>query len=395
MNFDFDTVVDRQGLGSFKHISCPQHIQHNGLLSYNGAEMEFKTAPSIMAAIHARAEASLPSYTLCDQPYREAVKWWMSTQRHFALDDDWIIPTHGTIFSLATAIRMATAPGDSIIIQPPVYNRYEQAASRLGRKTLKNNLTYQDGGYHMDLQGLEALMARPDAKILALCNPHNPTGNVWDVDTLTQIAAMANRYGVLVFSDEIFAEVTYDVHCPSYLDVPGAAEHAIVATSLGKTFSFTGTNHANILIRDADLMTRFRTQRNADHYGSIDPWTYSAIIGAYSPQGAAWKDAAVQYIEGNIRLIKDYIERNLPVVSITPCQGTYVLWIDWSGLGMDENRLLQFLEREALLHLSPGSEYYADRPCLTRMCVAVPRQELSRSLSQLDRAAAAQKLTAD
>lgn len=340
-----------------------------------------------MEAVIQRAQAGLPSYTLCDQPYKDAVKWWMKSQRRLSIEDEWVIPTHGTIFSLATLIRLTTLPGESIIIQPPVYNRYEQAARRLGRKTLYNRLIYDDGRYKMDFAGLESLMARPDAKIFVLCNPHNPTGNVWPEADLAAVAALAEKHGVFVYSDEIFAEVTFQGHCPSYLSIRGASGHAIVATSLGKCFNYTGVNHANILIANPDLMARFKQQRDADHYGSIDPWLYSSVLGAYSPMGAHWKDAMVEYVRGNIEHVEAFFKENLPCVSINPCQGSYVLWLDWGGLGLSEDQLRDFLEKDALLHLSPGDEYYADRPCLTRMCVAVPRKELRRSLSFLQKSA--------
>lgn len=387
MKFDFDTLVDRTGSGSMKDIMCPPRIRDAGLPSYAGAEMDFPMAPSIQQAIIQRAQTGLPGYTLCDELYRDAVKWWMQTQRNLEISSEWIIPTHGTIFSLATVIRMATNPGESIITQPPIYFRYEQAATRLGRKTLYNRLLWRDGQYTMDLEGLEALMARPDSKILVLCNPQNPTGTVWDCETLTRVAQLAKRYDVLVYCDEIFADITMDCTCPGYLSIPEARSHAIVCTSLGKTFNLTGMNHANVLIADKRLADRFIAQRNADHYGSIDPWAYSSVLGAYSEGGALWKNAMVDYVTDSIRYIRQFFSNHLPFVTVAPSGGSYLLWTDWSGCGMTESQLEEFLENEALLHLSPGHEYNASRPCMARMCTAAPRHCLERSMEYLCRAA--------
>lgn len=383
MRFDFDTCAEHHGFGSMRQIVKPAKVEAAGLPSYDGAEMDFLTCPSISESVVKRALHSSPSFTLCDEPYRKAVVWWMQSQRGLSIDKDWIVPTHGTIFTLATLIRMLVGPEDGIIIQTPTYNRYEQAADRLGRKTFRAPLKAVGNDYSLDFETLERLMAREDAKLLVLCNPNNPTGNIWSAEELERIASLARRHGVFVYCDEIFAEVCFDERCPSYCAVPGTEDNSVTVTSLGKCFNCTGVNHANVLIRDEALRERFIRQRYADHYGSMDPWAYSAVMGAYSPDGAAWKDEMLEYVRENARVMSEFFREHMPAVTHSPIRSSFMLWVDWSGLGLEEDELLDFLENEALFNIGPGKEYYEDRPCLTRISIAVPRRSLLNTLDKL------------
>jgi len=330
----------------------------------------------------------LMGYTLRDEAYLSAVQWWMKTQRGIEIDQMWVVPTQGTIFSVATAIRLVTAPGEGIIVQPPIYSRYEQAATRLGRKTVYNRLKETDGAYTIDFEDLERLMADGSNKLLVICNPHNPIGKVWGREDLERIAELTNRYGITVFSDEIFGDITFDGHtCVPYCSVDGAARHAITSTSLGKAFNFTGVNHANMIIPDETLRKAFIRQRNADHYGSIDPVTYAAVRGAYCEEGARWDRAMVAYVAKNIRYIREFFGQHLPQVRISPPEGSFVIWIDWRALGLNDEELKHFLEDEAMFGVDPGVHYCHDQEGFTRMSVATARDELRKALNMLLKAA--------
>ncbi|MBQ9534429.1 MAG: aminotransferase class I/II-fold pyridoxal phosphate-dependent enzyme [Clostridia bacterium] len=386
--FDFETLVDRKNIGNLKNMVCSEAVRAAGLLSYNGAEADYRTAPSVIRAMTERVQNGLFGFTLADDAYLDPIVWWMETQRGVKIEKEWIVPTLGMIFSVATAIRLTTEPGEGIIVQPPVYHRYEQAADRLGRRTVYNRLTEKDGVYSMDFEDLEHCMADEHNRLFVLCNPQNPTGNVWDEDTLLRVVELSNKYGVYVISDEIFGEVTFRHRCPMYAVLPGAAKYGISETSLGKTFNFTGENLANLIIPDGELRERFIAQRNADHFGSIDPVLHAAVQGAYCPEGAAWKDAQLEHINGNAEYILAFFREHLPQVRISPFEGSFVLWIDWRALGLDEPELMRFLKGEALFELDEGTHYDSERGSgFTRMNISCPRRELEKSLALLLEAA--------
>jgi cystathionine beta-lyase len=383
--FDFETVVDRRDIGNMKYLVAPKAIKDAGMVSFSGAEADFKTAPVIIEAMVRKAENGLMGFTLCDETYKNAVKWWMRTQRDWEIQDEWIVPTYGTIFSVSTAIRAFTDEGDGIIVQPPIYNRYEQAIRRNNRRVVYNPLKQDETGYKVDLDNLEDCMKDPRNKMLIVCNPHNPIGRVWNVEELKQVSYLANKYNVIIFSDEIFAEIVFDGNITvPYAKV--AEENSIVSTSLGKTFNFTGVNNANITIMNESIRQRFIQQRNADHYGSIDPMAHAAICAAYSPQGAEWVLALLEHLRTNLKTTRDFFERYLPQVKLYPTQGTYLIWQDWRGLGLGEDELHDFLVNEALLDLSPGRDYGAEGPGFTRMSVATTRYMLQKALDNLFKA---------
>lgn len=387
MKFDFETLVDRKSIGNMKYIMSSPLVKKKGVISYAGAEMDFKTAPVIIEILKERCDNGLFGYTLADDRYLESLIWWMKTQRNWLVDKSHIVPTYGTIHSIVRTLRAFTEPGDRIIVQTPGYSRYVQAATRTNRETVYNPLIYKDKYYTIDFEHLENCMAEPKNKLMILCNPHNPTGRVWKYDELKEIAYLAKKYNVLVFSDEIFAEVVFDNNTTiPFSTIPEAKDNCIVSTALGKTFNMTGINNANMVIPNPVIRKKFIQQRNADHFGSIDPMTHAALCAAYSKEGASWLKEMLVYLKNNIEYIMDYFEENLPAVNIIKPEGTFMLWIDWNQADLKGKDLNTFLIKDAYLELDAGENYGREYSRFTRMNIAVPYDEIVHSLNLLSRA---------
>lgn len=376
--------VDRRGIGSLQRSMTPQAVVDAGITSFGGAEMDFKTAPSIIESVRRFAEGGLYGFTLPQDGYLEAICWWMGHVRSWDVDPSWIVPAQGTIFSVAAVIRMVTEPGDAIIVQPPVYYRYEQAARRLGRRTVYNRLRLVDDRYAMDFEDLERLMSDPRNKVLVVCNPHNPVGRVWEAGNLARIGELAERTGTIVVSDEIFAEMTFDGHvCTPYVSLPACVPTGITLTSIGKAFGTTGLNSANAIIPDPDLRERFTTQRTADHFGSIDPFAYACLKGAYTPEGLAWLEGARSYIAENYAIVRETVGGVLAPARVFPLEGTFVGWVEWRGLGLEGEELERFLTEEALLVAEPGLEYGDECSRFTRINLAAMHDQTRAAMERL------------
>ncbi|MDP3176454.1 MAG: aminotransferase class I/II-fold pyridoxal phosphate-dependent enzyme [Spirochaetaceae bacterium] len=394
MGYDFDTVVDRSDIGNMIEESKPRTLREAGLPSYWGAEFDFKTAPSVISAIKKAADRGLLGFTVAGPDYLGRVAWWYEEERRCPIRPEWVLPTHGTIFSLATSIRAFTKTGEGIVMLSPGYMRYRQAADRLGRKTSMSPLILHDGRYRIDFDDLESRMAKPRNKLFVLCNPNNPTGTIWDAAALARVAELAAQHGLVVFSDEIFAEVAFrGASVTPYHSAAGEGALGISCSSLGKCFGFTGVNHANVVIPNAALRDRFLAQRNADHFGSLDPILYAALMGAYTEEGAEWLGAMRDYVWGNYLLIDSFFREKMPGVSVFEPEGSYVLWIDFGGLDLGGAELKKFLVEEALLCLDAG-ESYGGPPEFMRMNISVPRGEIARSLDLLLKAARARGFAA-
>lgn len=384
MQYDFETIVQRENCGSLKLSMTPQPLQERGLVSFAAGEMDYPTAPALTEAVIAAARNGLFGFTLKDETYLSHVCWWMRNAREWEIRPEWVATAYGTIFSVATCIRAFVKEGERMIVQPPYYSRYKQAADRLGRQTVYNPLRQEDGRYVMDLAGLERLMADPKNRLLILCNPHNPSGRVFTKAELSEVARLSARYGTIVFSDEIFAEIVLEgAQVTPYASLEGGRSCAITCTSLGKAFNCTGMNHANVIIPDERLRERFQKQRDRDHYGSIDPCAYAATVGAYSPEGLHWLRAVTEVIREHSRYVHTYMEQNLPQFPILHNEGGFVCWIDFSTLGKQGEELERYLMKKALFHIDPGSGYGEGYGGFARMNLASTREQIAGGLARL------------
>ena len=375
--------VDRTGTGSLQVDLTPEPVRARGYASLGGAELDFKVAPCIRRALADYAEGGYFGFALPDDEYLGRIEWWMAHARDWEVDGSWVVPTLGTIFSVATCLRMLVGPGQAMIVQPPVYYRYEQAAQRLGLRTVHNPLVVRDGRYEMDYEGLERLMADPANTLLVLCNPANPVGRVWDVEELRRVAELSARYGTVVVSDEIFAEVTFGGRrTVPYASIPEGRPNAITLTSIGKAFSCTGLNFANAIVPDEALRGRFSAQRTRDHFGSVDPFGRVALMVAYTPEGLAWQRESLGYIAENRRIVADAIE-GTGLGRVWPTEGTFVSWVEWTGLELAGDDLADFLVREALLCVEPGTEYGAGCERFSRINLGAVHEQTAGAMRRL------------
>ena len=384
MKFDFDTRVRRAGAGTLKEVFMPQALKNADLVTYWGAEFEFATCPAFSEGIRACAERGLYAFTLQSRDYNNRVVWWMKHVRGFDLEPDWIVPAQGTIFALATAIRLFCAKDKKrLIMINPGYARYKQAADRLGLETVYAEMIYENGAYRVDFKDLEAKMADPQNGLLAFSNPNNPTGLILKREDLERIGALSEKYNLPVFSDEIFAEVTRNGEKVfPYMLVSRGRFLAISCTSLGKSMSLTGVNHANVLISDAGLREKYIQQRNIDHFGSIDPMLYAGLTHAYGEEGKAFIDALNEVISANVATFETELPKLIPGARVIHPEGTFVIWVDYSDCGMSEDALAEFLNEKCLFVGDAGDDY-AESRYFYRYNLAVPPKDLKKSLEYI------------
>lgn len=375
--FSFETNVCREGTGNMK--GAVEKRLPEGSVSLWGAEMDYPTAPCVRKALADFAENGIYGFTLASQTYTGTICNWMAYMRGADVDPEWIVPVMGTVFALSTAVRAFTKEGDGVIIQSPSYFRFDSAVARNGRALAANPMIEKNGAYHLDFEDLEAKMADRRNKLMILVNPHNPTGRVFTEAEMGRIGELADRYGVVVFCDEIFAETTQPGHeFRPYACLNG---RGITCFSLGKGFNFTGVSQANLLIPDPALREQYVVQRDRDHYGSIDPFFYNAVLAAYSKDGAAWLRAMNAHTAKNHVLITETLRQKMPLLSLSPLEGTFVAWLDCRRLGLNDDALQRFFEQEALLFADPGVEYGASG--FYRWNIATPSANIRKALKLL------------
>ena len=279
MRYDFDTIVPRRGTNSYKWDTP----EEENVLPMWVADMDFRTAPAIIDALQKRVEHGIFGYTKVPETYYDAVVRWFESRHRWQIDPRWIIYTSGVVPALSAIIKALTAPGDKVIVQTPAYNCFYSSIRNDGCELSANNLIYRDGRYMIDFDDLAAKAADPKAKILLLCNPHNPVGRVWTPEELRHIGDICLRNGVFVVADEIHCELTYEGH--DYTPFASLSErfqqNSTTCVSPSKAFNLAGLQIANIIAVDDDVRRRIDRAININEVCDVNPFGVIATITAY------------------------------------------------------------------------------------------------------------------
>ncbi len=383
IKFDFETESIKRP-SSLKEIITPEQLKKNGIVTFAAGEMDFKCAPVINDAIIKLASNGYYGFTLKDKAYEDAIIYWYKKTRNIDINRDDIVTTLGTIHSLANCIKLfCKKKDDAIIVLAPYYSRYKQAADRLNRRTVVSNLIEKDNTYYFDFKDIEEKFKDNHNKILVLNNPLNPSGTIFSKSDIQKLCDLSNKYGVIVFSDEIFGEISLNnEYIPSYYSCINDS-YGIVCTSLGKTFSMTGLNHANVFIKDKALREKFIKQRTNDHYGSIDPLAYEATLAGYTNDGYLWLKKMCNLVNKNSKLVHKTIEEHFPELRVFNNEGSFVCWIDFSAWHKKSEELHEYLIDKAMLDLDIGDNYGDDYSSYARMSLGSTYKQTKLAMQRL------------
>ena len=331
MKYDFDTIIPRRGTNSYKWDTP----EEENVLPMWVADMDFRTAPAIVKALQKRVAHGVFGYTKVPETYYNAVIRWFESRHRWRIDPRWMIYTSGVVPALSAIIKALTAPGDKIIVQTPAYNCFYSSIRNDGCELSANNLVYRDGRYSIDFDDLEAKAADPKAKILLLCNPHNPVGRVWTPEELRRIGDICLRNGVFVVADEIHCELTYEGH--DYTPFASLSErflqNSVTCLSPSKAFNLAGLQIANIIASDEEVRRRIDRAININEVCDVNPFGVIATIAAYN-EGGGWLDALRKYLRRNYEYLCRFFAERLPQYPVLQLEGTYLVWIDCRALGI-------------------------------------------------------------
>lgn len=385
---NFDLAIDRTCTDCQKWDNVPTIFGVPDALPMWVADMDFAAPPAVVKALHQRVEHGVFGYTFPSDSYREAICDWMEKRHSWSIQQEWIQFCPGVVPALSLIVDAFTEPGDQVVIQTPVYPPFYSVVQDHGRKLVHNPLLRsEDGDYSMDFEDLEKSFSTGKIKMLILCSPHNPVGRVWSRTELERLASLCQQYDVLVVSDEIHADLVFEsgAHTPFAALSEDAAERSIICTAPSKTFNIAGLNTANIIISNAQLRSKFRKILNRYAIGSITPMGAAATEAAYR-EGEPWLDELLVYIRGNMELVANYAQEHLPELKVVIPEATYLLWIDFRGMGMSHEDLNRFLVQEAKLGLNSGAAFGKEGEGFMRMNLACTRATVHEALSRLHKA---------
>lgn len=380
----FDQVIDRRNTNSLKYDFAAERGKESGLLPMWVADMDFQTAPTVNERLRQCVSHGIYGYSETKRDYFRAVSGWYRRYFGFETQEEWLVKTPGVVFAIAAAIRALTEPGDSVLIQSPVYYPFREVITANGRKVAANSLRNIDGHYEIDFEDFETQIRDKQIRLFLLCSPHNPVGRVWTREELLRMGEICFRYGVKVVSDEIHSDFTYPGHVHTVFASLGETfgKNTITCTSPSKTFNLAGLQVSNIFIADEGIRRKVEMAIEQTGYSQLNLFGIAGCQTAYET-GREWLDALKQYLEGNLHYVRGFLKENLPKLRLIEPEGTYLLWLDFRQLRLTDRELDRMITEQAKLWLDAGVMFGPEGSGFQRMNIACPRETLVKALQQL------------
>lgn len=385
--FDFDRVTDRKNTNSLKFDFAVENGLPEDVLPMWIADMDFPAPEGVLEVLHRCVDHGIFGYSGTKDDYFEAVAEWFSAHFGWTPEKAWLVKTPGVVFALAAAVRAFTAPGDAVLIQPPVYGPFFNVVRQNGRVLVESPLVLENGHYDIDFQDFEAKIIQNGVKLFILCSPHNPIGRVWTAGELARLGDVCARHGVFVVSDEIHCDFAFPEHPHTvfFQAAPALLERSIVCTAPSKSFNLAGLHTSNIWIPGEASRAAFQQELARTGCGEPNLMGLRACQAAYET-GGEWQTACKAYLRENLDFLREYLRRYLPQIRLMEPEGTYFAWLDCGGLGMTDKALNDFIIHKAKLWLDAGNIFGKTGEQFQRMVLACPRATLREALDRLRRA---------
>ncbi|MEI3521127.1 MAG: MalY/PatB family protein [Anaerosacchariphilus sp.] len=388
---NFDEYIERRGTESYKwdgyHPEFPEVPETQELLPLWVADMDFKCPQPVIDAVTKRAELGIYGYSVTNSDgFVEAACTWVKRRYHYNIEKEWIVYTRGIIPGYNIAIQAFTNPGDGVLIQRPVYSPYTDSIVTNGREVVDSPLKRVNGHYEIDFEDFEVKAARPNTKLMIMSNPHNPIGRVWTEEELQKIGEICVKHHVIIVSDEVHA----DLIMKGYRHVPIAslskeiADITISAYAPSKTFNMAGLQTSYFVISNPFLRADFVGQQARNRIWDINFFGSAALQAAYT-ECDEWLDELLIYLEDNMDFMKEYLESHIPKLKMNKPEGTYLVWVDFTGTGLSGEQLQKKMLEEAKIAVDFGDWFGDGYELFARFNVACPRNILQEALHRLEK----------
>jgi len=390
MKYNFDEIVNRRGTYSIKWDGG-ETIKKFGLtdrydeetIPLFTADMDLPVPQPLIDALHKTVDHRIFGYSIFPDEYFEAIQHWFQKRHNWEIKKEEIIYSPGTVHALNIAVRTFTHPGEGIIIQRPVYPPFTAAIEANGRELLNNALKCdEDGYYHIDFADFEKKAKDEKTKMFILCNPHNPTGRIFNQEELRKLSDICAANDVLIVADEIHGDlVRQNQTFTPIAKVVENADHIISFTAINKTFNLAGLHCTNVIITNPKHRKNF-TRVMGNHLPS--PFTVSALISVYH-DGDEWLEQLKEYIDGTMEWAVEFLAKNMPKVKVRIPEGTYIMWMDFSGYGLTPEEVHDRIYNKANVILEDGKMFGDEGLNYQRICIPSPRPMIKEAFERIAR----------
>ncbi len=380
---DFDETIHRHGTHSLKWDMMEKiyGVPTSDGISMWVADMDFRAAPPIRAALEGMLDHGVFGYYGDDASYRAAIGWWMRTRHGWEVDPAAIFTTHGLVNGTALCLDAFTQPGDGVVLFTPVYHAFARVIRAAGREVVECQMVNDAGRYGLDFDAWDAQMTGRET-MLIFCSPHNPGGRVWSREELEGVRDFCIRHDLVLVSDEIHHDLVFPgtTHIPM-ANIEDVADRLVMMTATTKTFNIAGSHAGNVIIHDEDLRAKFAARMAAL---GISPNSFGLVMAeaAYSPEGAAWVDELTAYLDGNRRLFDQGVNA-IPGLASMALESTYLAWVDFSGTGMARAEFTERVEKAAKLAVNHGPTFGKGGDDFLRFNFATPRAQVAEAVERL------------
>ncbi len=387
MGTNFDEIIDRRNTNSLKYDFGIERKHRDDLLPLWIADMDFRLPDAVLDDIHNAVSHGIFGYSAVKEDFFHVLANWFKTHFDWDIEQPWLVQTPGVVFAIALAIKAFTDEGDAVIIQQPVYYPFSEVIRDNNRRIINNQLLYRDGKYEIDFEDFEEKIVQEKIKLFLLCNPQNPTGRVFTKEELTRLGNICLKHKVLVLSDEIHCDFIY----PGYTHTvfasisPEFRDNSIICTSPSKSFNMAGLQVSNIFIPNKAVRNSFYQAYEGSGYSQLNALGLVACKSAYD-KGDPWLQELKAYLKDNLDFVRTYLEENIPEIKLVEPEGTYLIWLDCSALGLTYKELEKLIVDTAKLWLDGGVIFGRETSLFERINIACPHSILAQALSNLEAA---------
>lgn len=371
----FDRITDRRGTSSLKW-----DVGENELPLWV-ADMDFRTAPAVQEALEKRVSHGIFGYSVVPDSWAESYAGWWKRRHGFAIKKEWLIFTTGVVPAISSCVRKLTTAAEKVLVQTPCYNIFFNSIINNGRIPVESPLGFDGKKYFIDFERLEKDLSDPQVSMMILCNPQNPTGNIWPREDLSRIGELCRKHGVVVFSDEIHCDIVKpgEGYVPFASASETCAEISVSAVAPTKCFNIAGINTAAVVVANPILRHKVFRALNTDEVAEPNAFAVDAAVAAFT-KGDGWLDALNKYLFSNREYVSDFIRSLDAGFTVVDGSATYLLWVN---VGEDGDSFAENLRRKTGLYVAGGSEYGKCGSEFVRINLACPRKVLEDAMMRL------------
>lgn len=385
---NFDEVVNRRNTYSvkwdggkmIKEMGLTERYDEETIPLFT-ADMDLPVPQALVEALHKTVDNRIYGYSIFPDEYYQSIQYWFKQRHNWEIETEHIVYSPGTVHAINMAVRAYTEPGDGVIIQRPVYPPFTSAIEGNDRKVLNNALLYDKEGYYtIDFTDFEEKAKQETCKMFILCNPHNPSGRIFREDELKKLSDICLKHDVLIIADEIHGDLIRknEIFTP-IAKVAEKDDHIITCTAINKTFNVAGLHCTNVIIPNEELRNQFIKTMG---FQLASPFTIAALIAVYN-EGEEWLEELKEYIDGTMEMVKKLLSEKMPKVSVNIPEGTYIMWLDFSGYGITAEEVHDRIYNKANVLLEDGSMFGEEGINHQRICIPSPRSLIKEAIERI------------